>query len=143
MTLHKSHPRARQRWVVLLAIVALLSSLGVSAALAVHDVGEFELDKDATNDFSYGPVGYLASNINATATSINVCRTATGGTFDPIPVVGDTILIRAERMTITSITSPANFGGNCSGTKETYGVTRGVEGTTARRPVARTTSVHA
>ena len=49
MTLQRSHPRAKQRWVVLLAIVALLSALGVGSALAVHDAGAFELDTPSAN----------------------------------------------------------------------------------------------
>jgi hypothetical protein len=93
-------------------------------AQAVHDIGEFELDKNATNDLNVDHVGYLASNINATTTSINVCETG------PAPGTGDTILIRAERMTVDA-NEAGSFGGNCTGTERTYTVTRGVDGTTA------------
>jgi hypothetical protein len=95
-----------------------------STAQAVHDVGEFELDKNATNNLDVFPVGYLASNINASTTSINVCQTGS------VPAGGSTILIRAERMTV-SANDAGNFGGNCPGDKRTYTVLRGVEGTTA------------
>ena len=98
--------------------------LVATVAQAVHDVDQFELDKNATNNLDVDPVGYLASNINASATSINVCQTGEA------PAAGDTILIRAERMQVTAI-DPGNFGGNCAGDKQTYTVVRGFDGTTA------------
>ena len=103
---------------------ALLASvvLVTTVAQAVHDIDQFELDKNASNDLNVDPVGYLASNINATATSINVCQTGVA------PAAGDTILIRAERMTVTA-NNAGSFGGNCPGDKRTYTVARGADGT--------------
>lgn len=114
MTVNWKHPRARQRWGILIGAVALVSALLGGAALAVHDVGKFELDKNASNDTNVTKLGDLAANITATATSLNICRTAASAPTTPF-----TILIRAERMTVNTVTA-SNFGGNCGGTKETY-----------------------
>ena len=124
MTLSISNPRAKPRWLILIAAVAALVLALATSSLAVHDVGEFELDKNASNDTNVLAVGYLNSNINDSTTSINVCQTGA------VPAAGDTILIRAERLTVTGNNS-GNFGGNCAGDKRTYSVTRGADGTTA------------
>jgi hypothetical protein len=50
MTLHSSRPRARRRWGVLIVSVAILLSAMGGAALAVHDDGAFELDRNAADD---------------------------------------------------------------------------------------------
>jgi hypothetical protein len=50
MTLRRSQPRARRRWGVAIASVALLLTAAGGAALAVHDDGVFELDRNAMND---------------------------------------------------------------------------------------------
>lgn len=110
------------------ALVAFAMVLGLvtvgTVAQAVHDAGSFELDKNASDNLNVDPVGYLNSNITATATAINVCQTGA------VPAVGDLILIRAERMTVTA-NDAGNFGGNCPGTKRTYTVARGADSTTA------------
>ena len=50
MTLRMSKPRARRKWGALVVSVAvLLTALG-GAALAVHDDGVFELDRNAVDD---------------------------------------------------------------------------------------------
>ena len=133
MTLRRTSPRAGARWSILvLGVVALVLAIGASA-LAVHDNGKFELDKDAADDTETTPAGYLASNINAGATSLNVCQILSY-TYDAgqptevtlsydAPVAGDILLIRNERMTLTE-NNAGNFGGNCAGEKRTYVVTR-------------------
>lgn len=136
MTLSISNPRARPRWLLLLATVVVMVLALAASSLAVHDASRFELDKDASNDVRTTPSGYLASNITNTATAINVCQIltytlATGVTANyPAPAVNDTILIEAERMTVTA-NNTGNFGGNCAGTKQTYTVIRAAGGTTA------------
>jgi len=133
MTLTRSNPRARPRWVLLIVVVAGLVMALASSSLAVHDVSQFELDKDAINDVRTTPSGHLASNINATATSVNVCQILTHGVAPnqityPAPAAGDTILVESERMTVVTNTA-GGFGGNCAGTKQTYTVVRGVDTT--------------
>jgi hypothetical protein len=110
-------------FLVAAAVLGLVASFATSS-MAVHDTGTFELDKNASDDTSVLAVGYLSSNINATTTSINVCQTGAE------PAADDTILIRAERMTVNA-NNAGNFGGNCAGEKRTYTVSRGVDGTSA------------
>lgn len=114
---------------VISAMVTMVMVLGLVmvglVAQATHDIGEFELDKNATDNLDVFAVGYLASNISATATTINVCQTGAA------PAADDVILIRAERMQITA-NAAGSFGGNCAGAKRTYSVARGHDGTTAR-----------
>ena len=114
----------RSQLAIVLTLALIASLTVIVPALAAHEEGEFELDKNATNDLTVTPVGYLASNIDALAESINVCQTGSA------PDNGDTILMRSERMTVTANTA-GSFGGNCPGEKRTYMVTRGVDGTTA------------
>jgi len=124
VTLRRSSPRAGARWSILvLGVVALVLAIGASA-LAVHDVGEFELDKNASNDTNITLFGILGANVDATTPTIPVCRTA------PAPAFDFTIQVEAERMLVTA-TAGGSFGGNCSGTKVNYTVTRGHDGTTA------------
>src|SRR5690606_2829582 len=101
-------------------VVVMVLALAASS-LAVHGESRFELDKDASNDIRTTPSGYLASNITNTATAINVCQiltytldTGVTATY-PAPASGDTILIEAERMTVTA-NNAGSFGGNCAGT---------------------------
>ena len=118
MTVSRSNPRAKQRWGVLAFVVAALTLALAASSLAVHDNGKFELDKNASNDVSVTLLGTLGANVNATTPTIPVCRTADQPTF-PF-----TILVEAERMTVTG-DAGGSFGGNCSGTKVNYTVTRG------------------
>ena len=129
MTLTRSNPRAKPRWILLAALVATVTLVLASGSLAVHDVGQLELDKDATDGVRTTPAGFLVSNITSTANTINICQVLTYGTGStavtyPAPVAGNTILIEAEPMTVTA-TNVGTFGGNCPGTKQTYSVTRG------------------
>ena len=50
MTLQKSHPRAKHRWLVALVSVAMLLGLTAGAALAILKDGSFELDRNAASD---------------------------------------------------------------------------------------------
>lgn len=119
MTLSRTNPRLRQRWGLLTFIVIALSFAFAASSLAVHDDNRFELDKNATNNLNVTRLGELGANINATTTSIPVCEAVAP------PATPFTILIEAERMTVTA-TAAGNFGGNCgSATKRTYTVTRG------------------
>jgi hypothetical protein len=117
MTLSKSHPRAKQRWALLVAMVAVLVMALAAVTLAVHDLDEFELDKDATGNTTFARIGDLGQNINATTTAIPVCQLSATN-----PPNGSIILIEAERMTINSVQA-GSFGGNCSpGVKRQYNV---------------------
>jgi hypothetical protein len=110
--------------VLLASLLAILFAAG--SARGVHDLGLFELDKNATNDLTTTHLAILNSNANATQTTIQVCRF---GASDPsLPF---TILIDAEQMSVTA--SAAAGGGGCpSGTaKRNYTVTRHVNGSLA------------
>jgi hypothetical protein len=124
--------RSRQRGVVALTVMSLLAALSLVAstpAAAVHDLGDFELDKDASNDITTAKLGVLNAQISSTSsTSFVVCQTAA----TPLPngAQSNTILIDGEQMTVTNVATAA--GGGCSGAfKRTYTVTRGANGTTA------------
>jgi hypothetical protein len=106
-----------------MAILSIVSGLALvtGTAFAVHDDGLFELDKDATNDKNHVAVGYLQSNISATATSLNVCEILAAGVT--APAAGETIRIRQETMLVTA-NAPGSFGGSCSGVKRVYTVNR-------------------
>lgn len=131
MTLTRSNPRAKPRWALLAALVATVTLVLATGSLAVHDVDLFELDKDAAGDTRTTPVGYIVANLTSSATSIDVCQTATGAEVppNPIPATGDIILIEAERMEIVT-NGAGSFGGNCAGAKKTYTVLR-AQGTPA------------
>jgi hypothetical protein len=118
MTLRPSNPRAKPRWALLAVGVAALLLAVVGVALAVHDDGLFELDKNVQDDTNVTQVGFLGSQVIANATVIDVCRTAAA-----TPADGSILLIEAERMTKTG-PAAGTFGGNCPGTKERYAVTR-------------------
>ena len=133
----------RRRWTLiapfcLIVLVGLLISAGSQAALPTGGSALFELDKDATNDQvseananrSLLPLGQLGQAITNASPSINVCRTT--GAFEPStsPSGNFTIQIEAEQMIVTAAAN-GSFGGGCQGTKRTYSVTRGANGTTA------------
>ena len=122
MTIRKSATRPKTRWALLVTVVAALVLATGAVTLAVHDVGEFELDKNATNDLNVSPLGVLGANINDSTTSIGVCTTGTE------PALPFTILIEAERMSVT-VAGNGSFGGNCGGTKRSYTVDRGFDST--------------
>lgn len=130
MTLSRSNPRARPRWALLgLLVLALTAALASSMLAALPNPTLFELDKDGTANNKSDAVGYVASNINATQGTINVCQVLTYGTAPnqvtyAAPVAGEILLLRSEKMTFLSA-APGNFGGNCAGTKLVYSVTRG------------------
>jgi hypothetical protein len=105
----------------LVAALAVIGTIGVSSALAVHDDGLFELDKDATNNKVHLAVGYLTANINATATQLQICQILPLGVT--APVAGETIEIRQETMLVVT-NAAGNFGGNCAGAKRLYTVDR-------------------
>jgi hypothetical protein len=110
--------------VLLASLLAILFAAG--SARGVHDLGLFELDKNATNDLTTTHLAILNSSANATQTTIQVCRFGASDPSTPF-----TILIDAEQMSVTA--SAAAGGGGCpSGTaKRNYTVTRHVNGTTA------------
>jgi len=118
--------RTRQRGVVALTVMSLLAAVSLVAstpASAVHALGDFELDKDASNDITTAKIGTLNANISATATSIVICQASSTNTPN-----GSTILIDAEQMTVNNVTAAS--GGGCTGAfKRTYSVTRGVDTT--------------
>ena len=124
--------RARQRGIVGLTVMSVLTALSVVAstpAAAVHDLGDFELDKNASNDIATTKLGVLNAQINSTSsTSFVVCQTAATPLANGAQ--SSTILIDGEQMTVTNVATAA--GGGCSGAfKRTYTVTRGVNGTNA------------
>ncbi|MCI0582589.1 MAG: prealbumin-like fold domain-containing protein [Chloroflexi bacterium] len=143
MTLRPSSPRAKSRWVMAWAGVGLLVAMAVSSVLAVHLDDAFELDKDGTAGSIVTPVGYVSSNITATATTIPICQTADGTTFQPVPIIGDFILVQSERMTVVNPDAGGSFGGSCAGVKRNYTVTRGAGGTTATAHVGGANKVEA
>jgi hypothetical protein len=127
MTVSSGH-RIKLRWGVVAATVGALIATMAPFSMATHDTGTFELDKNASNDTNITAVGWLASNVNASAPTLNICQTATGA---DVPANGDVIQIRAEQMTVVT-NAPGTFGGNCTpGVKRSYTVTRGTGGTTA------------
>jgi len=129
MTFRPSSPRAKRRWLALLAFVGVLSVLGTGAVLAQLDKTKFELDKDATNNATYTKIGVLnAAVASATGTSsISICQ--------DVAVVtgynGATILVDSERMTLAG--GVAAGGGGCPAGytfKVNYTAARGADGTT-------------
>jgi hypothetical protein len=110
--------------VLLASLLAILFAAG--SARGVHDLGLFELDRNATNDLTTTHLAILNSNANATQTTIQVCRFGASDPSTPF-----TILIDAEQMSVTA--SAAAGGGGCpSGTaKRNYAVLRHVNGTLA------------
>jgi len=125
MTLTRSNPRAKPRWIFLIFIVAGLVMALASSSLAVHDDNRFELDKNVSNDTNITRLGELGQSATVGATTLNVCQ----ATADPAtPFL---IQLEAERMTVTAIAN-GSFGGNCgAATKKTYTVTRAADDTTA------------
>jgi hypothetical protein len=118
--------RRRRSLTGLIACTLLLAVITAPSAVAVHDLGLMELDKNATNDLTTVKVAILNSNTSATATTLSVCRVVASNPATPF-----TILIDAEQMTVTAI-APAGGGGCPSGTqKQTWTVTRHVNGSTA------------
>ena len=134
----KGSKKRRRFLFVPILLVACTALFYVSGALAVHDVGVFELDGNAITanggvNESTPPAaedwdlickvnrvqaGDLAANISATATSITV--TETNGIAKLLPV---NIQIGSEQMTVTARSGSAN--------PFTYTVTRHIDGTTA------------
>jgi hypothetical protein len=117
--------RRRRSLTGLIACTLLLAVITAPSAVAVHDLGLMELDKNATNDLTTTRIGILNSNISASTSPISVCRI--GGAITP----SITILIDAEQMTVTAAVNAG--GGGCPGgtTKQNWTVTRGVNGSTA------------
>jgi len=120
--------RGRQRGFVGLTVMTLVAAFGIAAstpALAVHDLGDFELDKDATNNVITSKLAVLNANINATVTSIVVCQVISAN-----PTTPATILVDSERMTVSAVGNAS--GGGCTGAfKRTYTVARHAGGTAA------------
>ena len=126
MTLSTSHPRAKQRWTVLGALIIVLTLFGaIASQAALNTTTVFELDKDATNDIVSVKIGVLNAAVSdaANANTIQVCQNqATAYT--------GTILLDAEHLTLGAMTNLS--GGGCpSGftSKRQYAVTRPVNGT--------------
>jgi hypothetical protein len=111
--------------VTALSATALLGLVAVLPAQASLNKSLFELDKNAGDNTKTTKVAVVASAIAASGTTIQLCQSSAA---DP---TGWTLLIDAERMTVSSFTS-ASGGGCPSGfpTKRNYVVTRGVNGTT-------------
>lgn len=124
MTLSKSNPRAKPRWLVLLAVVAALTAVITASAFAALDPAKFELDKNASNNLEVIPAGELGANVSASATTVGICQASTTN-----PPSNSTILVEAERMTVTTV-GAGSFGGNCAN-KRNYTVVRGAGDTTA------------
>lgn len=123
MTLSRSHPRARQRWALLGAIVVVMTLFGALATqAALNQTTLFELDKDATNDVVSLKIGVLNAAVSdsASANTIQVCQ-------DQAAAYAGTILIDAEQMTLGAMT-PLSGGGCPTGytNKVSYVVTRPV-----------------
>jgi hypothetical protein len=130
----KGSKKRRRFLFVPILLVACTALFYVSGALAVHDVGVFQLDGDAQTSLPSTPpaaedwdlickvnqvqAGTLAAGISATATSITV--TETNGIAKLLPV---NIQIGSEQMTVTARSGSAN--------PFTYTVTRHIDGTTA------------
>jgi hypothetical protein len=116
--------RRRRSLIGLIACTLLLAVITAPSAVAVHDLGLMELDKNATNDLHTVRVAILNSNTSAGATTLAVCR------IEPA-TPPFTILIDAEQMTVTAAAN-AGGGGCPSGTqKQNWTVTRAVNGSTA------------
>ena len=123
MTLSASHPRAKQRWTVLGALLVILTLLGAMASqAALNTTTIFELDKDAANDTVSTKIGVLNAAVSnaTTANTIQVCQDQSGA-------YSGTVLIDAERMTLGTMSNLS--GGGCPTgftNKRQYNVTRPV-----------------
>ncbi len=118
--------RRRRSLTGLIACTLLLAVITAPNAVAVHDLGLMELDKNATNDLTTVRVAILNSNTSAGATTLSVCRVVASNPTTPF-----TILIDAEQMSVTAIAN-AGGGGCPSGTqKQNWTVTRAQNGSTA------------
>jgi hypothetical protein len=119
---------------LLATLVGVMTLTLVGSLLAaLPSPAQFELDKDATNNTKSDAAGYLAANVTASASTLNICQILMYGTGAAAvtyaqPVPGETLLLRNERMTLLSNDS-GSFGGNCAGTKRVYTVTRGANAT--------------
>ncbi len=144
MTLTVSHPRAKQRWALLVVgVVAIMLAL-VSMTQGLTQA-EFELDKNATNDLTTLHQGTLKGQLSNSATTFDVCQLLAN------PANGSTILIDSERMTIVSVaTLPGNGStklGGCAFSNPAdvalnvmrYTVTRGANARPRPRILARPT----
>lgn len=126
----RQRERVHKRSVIGLTIGAMVAALGliyIPSASAVHDLDTFELDKDVTNDVTRTKLATLNSNINASATSLVVCRLA--GFADP--TLNTILFIDNEQVKFLS--AGAAGGGGCPAgtTKRTWTVQRAQNATTA------------
>jgi hypothetical protein len=105
-----------------LTLAILFGLFYIAGAQAVHSETPdlFELEGDAQANLTSAKLGTLASNINASVTSINVCQVNSASTTG-------VIIIDSEQMNLTGNVA-GNFGGSCSGSKRTYTVVRGFNG---------------
>ncbi len=122
--------RRRKRLLLLpLLAAAVLALFFITSAQATDPTttGQFELDKNATDNLTSQAIGHLDGNMSATDTSIVVCQF-----FAQTAPPSFTIQIEAEQMTVTAVTgSGSGIGGCPSGTvsKRTYTVDRSPGGT--------------
>jgi len=125
MTLSKTNPRGKQRWALLGVAVLTVTLFGAMVAQAQLDRTLFELDGDATNDTTYTKIAVLNAAVatagDGTSGTIQVCQHV-----DVVDPIGATILVDAERMTVTAVATAG--GGGCQApfsNKRNYSVTRG------------------
>jgi len=133
MTLSTKNPRAKQRWALLAGVVASLTLLVATLALATLTSSNFELDRNANHDLTSTHLGALQSSATSTDLTIKVCELVTA------PTRPFTIQIDAERLTVTAVAATAGSTGGCAFANpadtpldsRVWTVTRGVGGTTA------------
>ena len=108
MTIGIKKQRAKPRWLVLVAVMGLLTVFAAGGVLAQFvDKTLWELDGDATNNTTYTKVAVLSSAVAASSgtTTIQLCQAP--ATF----ANGTKILIDAERMTLAAGDNAS--GGGC------------------------------
>lgn len=133
--MHTPRVRMRTKFLALLAAATIVATFGVASAMAVHDDGLFELDKDASDGLVHVKGGYLAGTMQAGSTTANVCllTVPVGDPPNVMAEVGETIRIRQETMLVTAVQNPGTFNGNCVGTKVTYTVDRSAPPTNTKQ----------
>jgi hypothetical protein len=124
----------RRRWTVFvpLLVAFALGLMYIAGASAQLDRTLFELDKDATNNLTFTKAGVLNAAVASSPgpTTISICVVSPTPPGFPATLNGETVLVDAERMTLSAEASLG--GGGCPAgfsSKRSYSAVRGV-GTT-------------
>src|SRR5262245_43309864 len=120
----KTEPRAaswKVRIAIIAGVVALFGALALRPALAVHDIGLFELDENATDGLETDRLGTTNGSIAVNAASFVVCQEIAN------PTTPFNVLIDEEEITVGTTASASGGGCPQGSVKRTYSnLTRGV-----------------